>query len=237
MEEGIQVVAWRKINNLVFNAGKCRQPDRLAEYIYQHLNEVVDFDNAVMIALTAAGDLRPAFSRNIQALQPQFWKQVNAKYYRHFPTIQECLVTMNDLQTPAIRDYWQQAGITTALGMALWDPHGSLRYLFSLSRKSQFPFTVSDERTIQIVFRQLNNLYQGLLTRPHLRQLSANRQLTNRERDVANLLMAGLDSDAIAAKLFISKATVTKHIANLHRKLHVQSQTQLLAKLFQNDSF
>lgn len=237
MKEGIRMLAWEEINNLVFNAGKCRQPDRLTEYIYQHLNEVADFDNAVMVALTASGDLRPTFSRNIQTLQPQFWKQVNAKYYRHFPTIQECLVSMASLQSPAIRDYWQQTGITAALGMGLWDPHGNLRYLFSLSRKSQVPFTVSDEQTIQIVFRQLNNLYQGLLTSPRPRRLQASYQLTKREHDVASLLMAGLDSDAIAARLFISKATVTKHIANLHRKLHVQSQAQLLAKLFQDNSF
>jgi DNA-binding CsgD family transcriptional regulator len=229
------MVAWGKINNLVFNAGKHRQPDQLAEYVFHHLNEVVDFDNAVMIALTAAGDLRPAFSQNIQSLQPQFWKRINANYYRHFPTIQECLVSMNSSQSPAIRDYWQQAGITAALGMGLWDPHGNIRYLFSLTRKSQVPFTVSDEQTIQIIFRQLNNLYQNLLTTLQPLRLKASYQLTNRERDVANLLMAGLDNDEIAAKLFISKATVTKHIANLHRKLHVQSQTQLLAKLFQDN--
>ena len=50
--------------------------------------------------------------------------------------------------------------------------------------------------------------------------------LTEREIDVMNCLVNGLDHKSISQKLDISPATVRTHLANIYKKLHVSSKSQ-----------
>jgi predicted ATPase/DNA-binding NarL/FixJ family response regulator len=54
-------------------------------------------------------------------------------------------------------------------------------------------------------------------------------QLTDREREVALLVAEGLANRAIGDKLFITQATVARHIANIFGKLDFTSRAQLIA--------
>jgi DNA-binding NarL/FixJ family response regulator len=56
--------------------------------------------------------------------------------------------------------------------------------------------------------------------------------LTNRETEMLGLLAKGLRYKEIADKLFISTATVRTHIYNIYQKLHVQSRTDAINKVF-----
>jgi DNA-binding NarL/FixJ family response regulator len=60
-------------------------------------------------------------------------------------------------------------------------------------------------------------------------------RLTKRERQVLQLLADGLRQDEIATRLFISRKTVGTHVANILRKLGVQSQTQAVALAFREE--
>lgn len=53
--------------------------------------------------------------------------------------------------------------------------------------------------------------------------------LTDREREVARLVAEGLANRAIGDKLFITQATVARHIANIFGKLGFTSRAQLIA--------
>lgn len=53
-------------------------------------------------------------------------------------------------------------------------------------------------------------------------------QLSDREREILQLLSLGLDYKEIAARLFISPNTVKKHCINIYQKLHVNSKAQAL---------
>ena len=53
-------------------------------------------------------------------------------------------------------------------------------------------------------------------------------QLTNREREVFQMALQGLNDSKIAARLFISPRTVETHRSNLLRKLGVRTQADLL---------
>lgn len=55
-------------------------------------------------------------------------------------------------------------------------------------------------------------------------------QLTAREQEVLELLVAGDDYRQIAEKLFLSLFTVRAHIRNIYDKLHVHSKSQAVAK-------
>jgi DNA-binding NarL/FixJ family response regulator len=56
--------------------------------------------------------------------------------------------------------------------------------------------------------------------------------LTKRETEMLNFLAKGFRYKEIADKLFISTETVRKHINNIYQKLHVQSRTDAINKVF-----
>lgn len=57
-------------------------------------------------------------------------------------------------------------------------------------------------------------------------------KLTKREREMLDLLAKGYRYKEIADQLFISFETVRTHIHNIYEKLHVQSRTEALNKIF-----
>lgn len=54
--------------------------------------------------------------------------------------------------------------------------------------------------------------------------------LTQREEEVVQLLAEGCPSKEIAARLFISPATVNSHLRHIYEKLHVRSRTEAVIK-------
>lgn len=55
--------------------------------------------------------------------------------------------------------------------------------------------------------------------------------LTNREIEIAKLIMKGITYKTIAKNLFISDKTVNKHIQNIFEKVEVSNKTELISKL------
>ena len=53
-------------------------------------------------------------------------------------------------------------------------------------------------------------------------------QLTEREKEILQMLSDGLDYKEIATRIFISPNTVKKHTINIYQKLHVNSKAQAL---------
>jgi DNA-binding NarL/FixJ family response regulator len=60
-------------------------------------------------------------------------------------------------------------------------------------------------------------------------------KLTKREREVLQLLAAGLRQNDIAQRLFISRKTVGTHVSNIMRKLGVRTQAQAVAAAYRDD--
>jgi predicted ATPase/DNA-binding CsgD family transcriptional regulator len=60
-------------------------------------------------------------------------------------------------------------------------------------------------------------------------------ELTGRELEVARLVAGGLSNPAIAAKLFVSRATVKTHVSHILRKLALDSRVQLASWVAAHD--
>lgn len=58
------------------------------------------------------------------------------------------------------------------------------------------------------------------------------KKLTEREKEILQLLSLGLRYKEISEKLFLSTETVRTHIRNIYEKLHVNSRTKALNKVF-----
>ncbi|MGA3245798.1 MAG: response regulator transcription factor [Bacteroidota bacterium] len=54
--------------------------------------------------------------------------------------------------------------------------------------------------------------------------------LTDREKEILQLLTDGFSKQRIADKLFLSYHTVDSHLRNIYQKLHVQNRTSAVAK-------
>lgn len=55
----------------------------------------------------------------------------------------------------------------------------------------------------------------------------AHERLTHRERDVLRFLVDGMSNEEIAGALFLSEATVKKHLGSIMTKLHVRNRVQV----------
>ncbi len=55
-------------------------------------------------------------------------------------------------------------------------------------------------------------------------------ELTDREREVLDLIAAGLDNATIASRLYITGKTVSNHVSNIFSKLHVSDRAQAIVK-------
>ncbi|WP_372595655.1 response regulator, partial [Actinotalea sp.] len=55
----------------------------------------------------------------------------------------------------------------------------------------------------------------------------AHERLTHREREVLCLLVDGLSNDEIAQRMFLSEATVKKHLGSIMTKLHMRNRVQV----------
>ena len=72
-------------------------------------------------------------------------------------------------------------------------------------------------------------LLARLLPRLHRQPGSSRTSLTDRERDILDLLAGGLSNADIAARLTLSVHTVRNHVANLSAKLGAHSKLEALA--------
>ncbi|RKR82164.1 LuxR family two component transcriptional regulator [Mucilaginibacter gracilis] len=68
-------------------------------------------------------------------------------------------------------------------------------------------------------------------SKPHVNNNETSESLTNREVEVAQLLIRGDTYKQIAYQLFISPDTVRQHIKNIYRKLQINSRVQLINEL------
>jgi DNA-binding NarL/FixJ family response regulator len=55
--------------------------------------------------------------------------------------------------------------------------------------------------------------------------------LSERERDIANLVAGGASNPEIARTLFLSRKTVERHVSNILGKLDVKNRAQLAARV------
>lgn len=88
------------------------------------------------------------------------------------------------------------------------------------------PMTASIARQIIEMF---NQIHEGSETAK-----GEEYQLTDREKDVLQLMVKGYTYKMAAAELFISVDTIRSHIKNIYEKLHVNSKSEAVAKVFKN---
>ena len=70
----------------------------------------------------------------------------------------------------------------------------------------------------------------SLFQAPSRTELPALADLTEREREILDLLAAGASNDAIARKLFVSNKTVRNTVSGIYAKLHANGRAEAIVK-------
>ncbi len=79
-----------------------------------------------------------------------------------------------------------------------------------------------------VIARRLTQFFQRASSQ-HL-AVTPFSELTDREREVLDLIASGLDNATIASRLFITSKTVSNHISNIFNRLHVSDRAQAIVR-------
>ncbi|MEP6749909.1 MAG: response regulator transcription factor [Bacteroidota bacterium] len=88
------------------------------------------------------------------------------------------------------------------------------------------PMTASVARQIIEMFNQLHETGDAKKGEEY--------KLTQREKEVLQLMVKGYTYKTAAVELYISVETIRSHIRNIYEKLHVNSKSEAVAKVFKN---
>lgn len=113
---------------------------------------------------------------------------------------------------------------------------GKIIAVLSLLRDDQIgPFSETELKLL----RQLQPFMEYALNNIYVPQRFSEREyiaekyvLTERELDVVEIIMAGVDTKALARELNLSLATAKTHLQHIFRKVGVHSTKELIANLF-----
>lgn len=128
---------------------------------------------------------------------------------------------------------------TRVLILSMYDNEG---YVFEALRYGAFGYMLKDSTAVDLVQavravaegrRYLGPPFSELAIQTYIEKakskpLDPYDMLTNRERQVLNLVVQGLSSNDVAVQLSISPRTVEIHRANLMHKLNLHSQSELI---------
>lgn len=145
--------------------------------------------------------------------------------------------------TALFQEYFRPVGIEHIMDFGLPAPPGQTRSLVFVRDRECPDFTDRDGSVLELLRPHLSSMERQVRVRRDLAALLADRQayetqraeptfsamLTNREREIVELLAAGHTNAEIAASLWIAPSTVKKHLENIYAKTGVGRRAAVAA--------
>jgi len=141
-------------------------------------------------------------------------------------------------KTRVYREVWQPKGIFWGLFIALVHKDVPLAVLGIQREKSLNDFSDRDVYIMNTLKDPLERKYYALIEDKKLSgndsadkilKASVSYGLTKRETEIVSLICAGQGSDDMCKALYITHATLSKHLSNIYAKTKVKNRTQLFA--------
>ena len=141
-------------------------------------------------------------------------------------------------KTRVYRDVWQPKGMFWGLFLSLVHKDVPLVVLGILREKEDADFSERDAYILNTLKDPLERKYYSLLEdrrvsenadADRILKSSASFGLTKRETEIVSLVCAGKGSEEMCQHLYITHATLSKHLSNIYAKTRVKNRTQLFA--------
>lgn len=247
---GAQAVPWKACSDLVLACGSIHEPYRFCVTVLDQIRDLIPYDQALFLMLD--GNRKIARKRFVGFSER--WSSMYLNYYsrstsKDFGLTKDAVevegrgyVSLIDWHGYAwmhdgfIQDYIKPRRLSQTLSFVLFDLKGAPATIFCLDRLVEGTFSGREHEIVKLLTAHLGNLYKNLFVRPteQVRMwdgVSGVDDLTQREREVLDLLCQGIKPVYIARELRISLGTTNKHIAHIYHKLGVDSRQELLVKL------
>jgi len=142
-------------------------------------------------------------------------------------------------KTRVFRDVWHPKGIYWGIFMSLVHKDIPLSLVGIMRERPADDFTARDLYIMNILKDPLERKFHAL-SEDKTKRLSgtlsdriiksaANMGLTKREIEIASLVCSGKGSEEICQLLYITHATLSKHLSNIYSKTKVKNRTQLFS--------
>ena len=141
-------------------------------------------------------------------------------------------------RTRVYRDVWQPKGVFWGLFVSLVHKDVPLAVLGIQREKESGDFSARDIYVMNTLKDPLERKYNSLLEdrkrigsadNDRILKVSAGYGLTKRETEIVSLVCAGKGSDEMCRLLYITHATLSKHLSNIYSKTKIRNRTQLFA--------
>lgn len=209
----------------------------------REMQNLVSFDEAIVFYIDGNRRMNDYYLYNIN---PK-WMNLYLSYYSHadrgaYSITQRDLDNLDDVYVHKwafeysrefIPDYIRPRNLVSSLGFPLRDQSNCVRTVIVFDRLSDVSFSPRDVEIVREA-RRLLSLHHRMLFGPVAENPSAYPEfqlLTNREREILNLLRQGLSPASISHILHIAVPTTNRHIHNIYKKLKVCSRAELMVKL------
>ena len=128
-------------------------------------------------------------------------------------------------------DWFRPFGVEYELELALPAPQWHTR-TFIFDRADGRDFTERDRLVLDLLKPHLERLWRNAEARKRASAGVDPARLTSREREVLSWVARGKTNPQIAELLWVSPATVRKHLENVYAKLGVSTRTAAVARFF-----
>ena len=242
--------SWAKINDTLLSCGNVRDPKALALQAIKSISRIITFDEFCIYFRDKNGRIFDKVLFNAS----RYWNKQFLDFYsncieeqnlsdavsprvvpekHHLFLYDWCHASFNEF----VRDIIKPQGLTHSLAFSLLDTEDVMRISFSLNRTRDNEFSDEELMIMRVLQPHLNNLHRNLYVQLEEDTGTYSRDntliLTKREQEIADLLCRSFTPEMISRRLQLSIGTVYRHIANIHKKLHVSNMQGLLVKLFE----
>jgi DNA-binding CsgD family transcriptional regulator len=244
---------WEQVNQFLLTCGSVRVPRDFCVEIVRKINSLIPFDQARIYFINDNGTVYDEVLFGVE----KEWSRAYIDYFSkinggkwsipHRTSGGDCRrlahrADWNEVDWESVQDkeflsdYVKPQGIRYSLGFGLHDANNMIKCVFCFDRIVHTDFTGTELSLLYVVHPHLENLHKNLTVtnvsvQNYQTQMETDEPLTSRESEIAMLLCEGVTPSGISKRLCLSLATIYKHIANIHKKLHVTNRQELLLKL------
>ena len=133
--------------------------------------------------------------------------------------------------TPLYNDWFRPYGVEHELELAIPSPQWHTRtFIWDRRGKGSRDFSERDRLVLDLVKPHLTRLWENAAAKTRAVANGDGELLTAREREVLSWVARGKTNPQIAEVLWVSPATVRKHLENVYGKLGVSTRTAAVAR-------
>lgn len=242
---------WQFLLRLVARLGYCKTYEMACITLYEQLRTLIPFYKGVAFRTARnKGDcslfnsITTASSDGIT--DHSFFTTGNYPHWSEYIMAPSSIVfRQSDVIAPpqwentrVYREVWQKQNIYWGMLISVVSKDIPLAIIGFFRQKSEKDFSAREMYILESLKAPLESILYSIICSPSssstisneekLKNVSAEFSLTGREREIVSLICGNSSDKDICTELFITQATLNKHISNIYKKTDTHSRVQLL---------